>query len=88
MRGEREREKGLYLLSSIYGDRVLGFRWTKNESQSKRRGLHMDNINFKFRRGFVMEVREVKSFGFRKCTRDFLGVLLTLQEVGILPTLV
>ena len=48
----------------------------------------MDTGNSKFRRGFARKVREVESFGFRKCPRDFLEALLTLQEVGILPTLV
>ena len=48
----------------------------------------MDTGNSKFRKGFAWEVREIKSFGFRKCPRDFLGALLTLKEVGILPTLV
>ena len=48
----------------------------------------MDTGNSKFYRGFAREVCEVKSFGFRKCPRGFLGVLLTLQEVDILPTLV
>ena len=28
----------------------------------------------------------MESFGFRKCPRDFLGSLLTLQEAGNLPT--
>ena len=31
------------------------------------------------------EVRGVERFGFRKCSRDFLRSLLTLQEVGNLP---
>ena len=48
----------------------------------------MDTGNSKFRQGFMLEVREVESFGFRKCPRDFLEALLTLQEVEILPTLV
>ena len=34
----------------------------------------------------MKEVRGVESFGFRKCPRDILGSLLTLQEVGNLPT--
>ena len=45
----------------------------------------MDTINFKFRQGLA---REVKSFGFRKCSRNFHGSFLTLQEVGNLSTLV
>ena len=44
----------------------------------------MDTGNSKFHQGFSWEVREVESFGFRKCPRDFLGALLMLQEVGIL----
>ena len=48
----------------------------------------MDTRNSEFRKVFMREVREIESFGFRKCPWDFLGALLTLQEVGILPTLV
>ena len=46
----------------------------------------MDTRNSKFRQGFVRKVRGVERFGFMKCSRDFLGSLLTLQEVGNLPT--
>ena len=35
---------------------------------------------------FHVEGSGVESFGFRKCLRDFLGSLLTLQEVGNLST--
>ena len=38
--------------------------------------------------GFARKVREVESYGFRKCSLNFLGSLLTLQEVEILRTLV
>ena len=38
----------------------------------------MDIGNSKFHRGFVWEVREVESFGFGKCSQDFLGVLVML----------
>ena len=48
-----------------------GYAWTRNS---------------KFCKGFVLKVRGVKSFGFKKCSRDFLRSLLTLQEVGNLPT--
>ena len=48
----------------------------------------MDTKNSKFRQGFARKVQEIESFGFRKCLRNFLGPLLTLQEVEILPTLV
>ena len=48
----------------------------------------MDTRNSKFRQGFAQKVREVKSFGFRKCSWNFLESLLTLQKVEILPTLV
>ena len=48
----------------------------------------MNTRKSKFRQGFMREVHEVESFGFKKCLRDFLGALLTLQEVGILPTFV
>ena len=46
----------------------------------------MDTRNSEFRQGFTQEVRGVESFGFKKCPWDFLGSLLTLQEVGNLPT--
>ena len=45
----------------------------------------MDTRNSKFHRGFAREVHEVESFGFKKCLQDFLGTLLTLQEVWIPP---
>ena len=48
----------------------------------------MDTENSTLYRGFTLEVRYVKSLGFKKCPRDFLGALLMLQEVGILPTFV
>ena len=48
----------------------------------------MDTRNSKFHQGFTWEVKEVESFWFKKCSRNFLGSLLTLQEVGILPNLV
>ena len=48
----------------------------------------MDTRNSKFRQGFARKLREVKSFGLRKCSQNFLRSLLMLQEVGILPTLV
>ena len=37
---------------------------------------------------FAQKVREVESFEFRKCSWNFLGSLLTLQEVGFSTTLV
>ena len=48
----------------------------------------MDAGNSEFRQGFAREVREIESFKFKKFPRDLLVVLLTLQEVGILPSLV
>ena len=48
----------------------------------------MDTRNSKFCQGFTHKVWEVESFRFGKCSWNFLGSLLTLQEVGILPTLV
>ena len=48
----------------------------------------MDTRNSKFRQGFARKVWEVKSFGFRKCSQNFLGSFFTLQEVGFSPTLV
>ena len=47
----------------------------KNESSSTRRGLHVDTKNTGFHRGFKRGVREIKSFGFRKCPWDFLEFL-------------
>ena len=46
----------------------------------------MNTKHSKFRQGFARKVRGVESFGFRKCSRDFLESLLTLQEVGNLLT--
>ena len=46
----------------------------------------MDTGNFEFHQGFTQEVCGVESFRFRKCPLDFLGSLVTLQEVGNLPT--
>ena len=46
----------------------------------------MDTGNSEFCQGFMQEVRGVESFGFRKCLQDFLESLLTLQDVGNLPT--
>ena len=46
----------------------------------------MDTRNSNLRQGFGRKVRGVESFGFRKYSRDFLGSLLTFQEVGNLPT--
>ena len=46
----------------------------------------MDTGNSKFRRGFVREVHKVESFGFGKSSQSSLKALLTLQEVGKLPT--
>ena len=48
----------------------------------------MDTRNSRFHQGFAWKVWEVESFGFKKCSWNFLGLLLTLQEVGKLPTLV
>ena len=53
---------------------------------STRRELRVDTRNFKFRRGFAREVREVESFGFGKCSWNFLEALLMLQEVGKVAT--
>ena len=48
----------------------------------------MDSRNSMFYQGFTHKVQEVESFRFKKFSRNFLGSLLILQEVGILPTLV
>ena len=48
----------------------------------------MDTRNSKFCQSLAWKVQEVESFGLRKCPQNFLESLLTLQEVGILPTLI
>ena len=48
----RER---LQLLSTIYGDRVVGIRQAKNESLSTRRGLRMST---KKRRDFIEDIKK------------------------------
>ena len=48
------------------------------------RGYH----KLQFRQGFTRKVWEVETFEFKKCSRNFLGSLLTLQEEGILPSFV
>ena len=67
---------GLELLSSIHRVLLVGIRRAKNESSSTRRGLCVGTENIGFRRGFKRGVREIKSFGFKKCPRDFLEFLL------------
>ena len=81
MRGE-ERERELKLLSTIYGDRLVGIRRAKNESSSTRRELLVGTENTGFRQGFKQGVREIKGFGFRKCPRDFLKFLLHSKRWG------
>ena len=50
MRGEeRERERVLQLLSTIYEDRVVGVRRAKNEISSTRRGLRVGTKHTGFR---------------------------------------
>ena len=46
----------------------------------------MDIGKSKFCYGFTQEVWGVENFGFRRCSSDFLGSLLTLQKVENLPT--
>ena len=46
----------------------------------------MDTGNSEFHQGFRREAREVKGFEFGKCSRNFLGSLLTFQEVEKLST--
>ena len=48
----------------------------------------MDTGNSKFHSDFAQEVQEVKTFEFWKCSWNFLGSWLTLQEVEKLPTLI
>ena len=77
---ERERERELQLLSTIYEDRLVEIRRAKNESSSTRRGLRMDIGNTGFHRGFKKRVWEIKDFGFRKCPRDFLEFLIHFKR--------
>ena len=72
----RERGREFQLLSTIYGDRLVGIRRTKNESLYTQRGLCVGIENTGFRRGFKQGVQEIKGFGFRKFQRDFLEFLL------------
>ena len=79
-RKERRKRDKREALPSLKHLRRSGSRFLADQ--------HVDTKNSKFGQGFAREVREVKRFEFRKCPRDFLGMLLTLQEVGILSTLV
>ena len=53
---DRERERELQLLSTIYEDQFVGIRRTKNESSSTRQGLRVGTENNGFRQGFKQGV--------------------------------
>ena len=46
---ERKRSEKLYLLSKIYGDRAIGFRWSKRQSSFTRRELRVGTRIWGFR---------------------------------------
>ena len=47
---EREREKDFFLLlSKIYGNWIAGFRWSKRQSRSTHRELHVGTKILEFR---------------------------------------
>ena len=73
---EKGREKKFKLLSSIHRVPSAGIHQAKNESSSTRPRLQMGTKNEGFHRGSRLGVREIKGFRFRKCPRDFLGLLL------------
>ena len=81
---EREAPTSLYDLRRSGGCLLIG-QGLKSEYSAR---ATRDTKNSKFRQGFAWKVREVKSFGFRKCSWNFLGSLLTLQEVGFSHTIV
>ena len=66
---EGERSEKLYLLFKIYGDRAIGFRWSKRQSSSTRRELRVRTRIWGFRqtprgRGFsptlvVLDLRDI-----------------------------
>ena len=52
MRAREEREKGNFYFSTffkIYGNRIIGFHWSKMQSWSKHRELHVGTKILKFR---------------------------------------
>ena len=61
---------------------MVVLRRVKNKSSSTRRGLRMGTENTRFLGGFKRGVREIKGFGFRKCSQDFLEFLLRSKREG------
>ena len=73
--GEKERRgqrEGKWAPPSLYDLWRSGSQGLKLEYMA--RATHVYR-KLQFFRGFTWEVREVKSFGFRKCSRDFLGAI-------------
>ena len=69
--------------------RSMEIRWSSSDGQRFKVGVLGEGYTWIPKTpGFARKVREVKSFGFRKCSRNFIGSLLTLQEVGIISNLV
>ena len=86
---EREREKGgrksTKLLSMIYGASLVYFRRAKDKSSSHRRGVRVSTKKEAFRRrSNIGDSGEIKVVGLRRLPTHS----STLQEVGILHTLV
>ena len=81
---ERKRKKESKLLSSILEVPSIGIHQAKSESLSTRRGLRVCNkkrrISPKIQR---RRFREINDFGLRRLPTH----AITLQEVGVLPTL-
>ena len=86
---ERERKKKKFkLLSSIYGVLSFGIRRTKNESSSTRRRLLVGTENNGFHPRIQARSSGNQRFRVLEVSTGLPIVSSTLQEVGILPTLV
>ena len=72
----RGKEESQEPPSKIYRISSVEVCWAKNKSSSHQQGLCMGTENLGFRQGSKRVVREIKGFGFRKCPRGFLGILL------------
>ena len=75
-RGREKKNQKSKFLSSIHGVPLVGIRWAKNKNSSTRQGLRVGTENTGFQRRFKLGIREIKSFWFKKCPRDFLEFLL------------
>ena len=78
---EREKRKGVLLLSTIYGDqsgRISSGQELKLIYLARAmRGHRNQGVSMQFQ---ISNFREVKIFEFRKCLRDFLEFLLHLKR--------